>query len=105
MTRRPYHHGDLRAALVKAAQTAVEQGGPEAVSLRDLAKALGVSTAAPYRHFPDRRALLAEVAAQGFRDLTAAYRAAGASERDATAAMRETARAYLTLAFGRPGLF
>ena len=59
----------------RAALAAVEAGGPEAVSLRELAQSLGVSTAAPYRHFPDRRALLAEVAAQGFADLAAAYAA------------------------------
>ncbi|MGZ6040030.1 MAG: TetR/AcrR family transcriptional regulator [Phenylobacterium sp.] len=100
-----YHHGDLRAALVAGALAAVEAGGPDAVSLRDLAQSLGVSTAAPYRHFPDRRALLSEVAAIGFNDLTAAYARVQAEAPDAASALRETARAYLTLAFGRPGLF
>ncbi|WP_394764498.1 TetR/AcrR family transcriptional regulator [Phenylobacterium sp.] len=104
-TARGYHHGDLKAALIRGALAAVETGGPDAVSLRDLAQSLGVSTAAPYRHFPDRRALLAEVAAIGFNDLTAAYARAQAEAADPVAAMRETARAYLTLAFGRPGLF
>ena len=104
-TKRGYHHGDLREALVSAAQDAVEAGGPEALSLRDLAQSLGVSTAAPYRHFPDRRALLAEVAAKGFADLNAAYARAQADADTPIAALRETARAYLTLAFGRPGLF
>lgn len=104
-TSRGYHHGDLRAALIAAAQAAVEAGGPEAVSLRDLAQSLGVSTAAPYRHFADRRALLAEVAARGFTDLNAAYAKAQASHPEPWAALRETARAYLTLAFERPGLF
>jgi AcrR family transcriptional regulator len=103
--RKGYHHGDLRAALVRAALDAVEAGGPDAVSLRDLALKLGVSTAAPYRHFLDRRALLAEVAAIGFADLSAAYARAQADAPDAATALRETARAYLTLAFGRPGLF
>jgi AcrR family transcriptional regulator len=100
-----YHHGDLRAALIRAALEAVEAGGPDAVSLRDLALKLGVSTAAPYRHFADRRALLAEVAAIGFTELTTSYARAQTSAPDSLAAMRETARAYLTLAFGRPGLF
>jgi AcrR family transcriptional regulator len=100
-----YHHGDLRAGLIRAALEAVEAGGPEAVSLRDLALKLGVSTAAPYRHFPDRRAVLAEVAAIGFADLSAAYARAQAEASDPAAALRETARAYLNLAFGRPGLF
>jgi AcrR family transcriptional regulator len=100
-----YHHGDLRTALIAAAQAAVEAGGPDAMSLRDIAQSLGVSTAAPYRHFPDRRALLNEVAALGFADLGEAYARAQASAPDPQTALRETARAYLTLAFGRPGLF
>jgi AcrR family transcriptional regulator len=104
-TPRGYHHGDLRAALIAAAQAAVEAGGPEAVSLRDLAQSLGVSTAAPYRHFADRRTLLSEVAALGFRDLNEAYARAQDAASTPMAAMRETARAYLNLAFGRPGLF
>jgi AcrR family transcriptional regulator len=104
-TVRSYHHGDLRAALIRAAADAVESGGPDAVSLRDIAQSLGVSTAAPYRHFPDRKALLNEVAALGFADLNAAYARAQAGAETPVAAMRETARAYLNLAFGRPGLF
>ncbi|WP_293452106.1 TetR/AcrR family transcriptional regulator [Phenylobacterium sp.] len=105
MARKGYHHGDLRAALIQAAAEAVEQGGPDAVSLRDLAKTLGVSTAAPYRHFADRRALLAEVAAQGFEQLAEDYGRAAARNPDPKVALRDTARAYLGLAFRRPGLF
>ncbi len=89
-----YHHGDLRAALIAAAQAAVEAGGPDAVSLRDLALTLGVSTAAPYRHFHSRDALLSEVAARGFIDLGEAYARAQAAAPDPQAALRETARAY-----------
>jgi AcrR family transcriptional regulator len=102
---RSYHHGDLRAALIRAARDAVAVGGPEALSLRELAQATGVSRAAPYRHFEDRRALLAEVAAQGFVELTRAYANAAATGPTPEAALRETARAYLGLAFGQPGLF
>jgi AcrR family transcriptional regulator len=105
MSRPRYHHGDLREALIRAALAAVEAGGPDALSLRDLAQSLGVSTAAPYRHFPDRRALLSEVAAIGFNDLTAAYARVQAEAPDPVSAVRETAKAYLALAFGRPGLF
>jgi AcrR family transcriptional regulator len=105
MSRAAYHHGDLRAALVDAAAAAVAQGGPEAVSLRELAQKLGVSRAAPYRHFADRQALLNEVATRGFEELTAAYARAQAEATSPMAAMRETAQAYLMLAFGRPGLF
>ncbi len=63
---RSYHHGNLRAALIAAAETVVQEQGHEAVSLRALAESLGVSRGAPYRHFPDREALLAEVALNGF---------------------------------------
>src|SRR5271154_3073563 len=54
-----YHHGDLRAALMRAAGGEIERGGYENLSLREVAASLGVSRAAPYRHFVDRRALLA----------------------------------------------
>ena len=62
MAKSTYHHGDLANALVEAALKLVEQGGAEAVSLRDLSQSLGVSRAAPYRHFTDRDVLLATVA-------------------------------------------
>lgn len=104
MTKDGYHHGDLRAALIEAAATAIEAGGPEAVSLRELAKSLTVSTAAPYRHFANRRALLSEIAARGFVQLTEDYRRAAAHP-EPREALRATARVYLGLAFGQPGLF
>lgn len=69
-----YHHGDLRDALVQAALAEVERGGPEAVSINALAKKLGVSQPAPYKHFADREALLAAVAAEAFRQFTAMLR-------------------------------
>jgi len=61
-----YHHGDLRAALIAAAREALETSAPEAISLKSLALRLGVSQPAPYRHFQNRDALLAAVAADGF---------------------------------------
>ncbi|MEM1182070.1 MAG: TetR/AcrR family transcriptional regulator [Acidobacteriota bacterium] len=64
-----YHHGDLRAALVKSATEILEESGPGALSLRSVARAAGVSHAAPYRHFKDRHELLEAVAAAGFRAL------------------------------------
>jgi AcrR family transcriptional regulator len=105
MSRPRYHHGDLRTGLIEAAQAIVARDGAETLSLRELAQTLGVSTAAPYRHFPDRRALLDQVAARGFAELAATYARIQAEAPSPLAAMRETARAYLTLAFGRPGLF
>jgi AcrR family transcriptional regulator len=71
-----YHHGDLREALVQAALREAEQGGPEAVSISALAKKLGVSQPAPYKHFADREALLAAVTAEAFRQFMATLRAA-----------------------------
>lgn len=64
-----YHHGNLRAALIEAAGAILEAEGLESLSLRAVARAVGVSQTAPYRHFADREALLAAVAAQGFTDL------------------------------------
>lgn len=64
-----YHHGDLRAALVEAASTLVEEEGAARLSLREVARRVGVSHAAPYHHFPDKSALIAAVAARGFEAL------------------------------------
>ena len=69
-----YHHGDLRDALVQAALAEVELEGPEAISISALAKKLGVSQPAPYKHFADREALLVAVAAEAFRQFSAMLR-------------------------------
>jgi AcrR family transcriptional regulator len=77
LARKPlntYHHGDLRDALVQAALHEVELGGPEAVNISALAKKLGVSQPAPYRHFADREALLTAVTAEAFRQFSAGLR-------------------------------
>src|ERR1700737_888699 len=71
-----YHHGDLRDALVQAALVEAERGGPEAISIKALAKNLGVSQPAPYRHFADREALLQAVPAEAFRQFNAIMREA-----------------------------
>jgi len=79
LARKPdntYHHGDLRDALVQAALRDAELGGPEAISMKALAKELGVSQPAPYRHFADRDALLQAVTAEAFRQFTAILREA-----------------------------
>lgn len=65
-TERAYHHGDLRRALLTAALDAIAQEGPDALSLRDLARRAGVSHAAPAHHFKDRTGLLTAVAAEGY---------------------------------------
>ena len=66
---KPYHHGNLKSALLAAAETLLEMEGPGALSFRKLAEAVGVSHAAPRAHFSDRSALDATLAAQGFRQL------------------------------------
>jgi AcrR family transcriptional regulator len=65
-----YHHGDLRDALVQAALAEAELGGPEAISISALAKKLGVSQPAPYKHFADRESMLAAVTAEAFRQFS-----------------------------------
>ena len=78
--RRPYHHGNLRSELLAEAERTVREQGVDKLSLRELARATGVSHAAPRRHFPDRQALLDALAESGFerleRELAAALNAA-----------------------------
>ena len=62
--RSPYHHGALKEALLNAAESMLDEGGIEAVSLREAARRARVSPTAPYRHFADKEALLAALAAQ-----------------------------------------
>ncbi|MGY4623391.1 TetR/AcrR family transcriptional regulator [Bradyrhizobium sp. USDA 4486] len=99
-----YHHGDLRQTLLDLALSQIELSGPEAVSLAALARELGVSQSAPYRHFQDRDRLLAAVAADGFRMFAATLRKSteGLSGRRAVSAM---AKAYVAFGTARPGLY
>src|ERR1700753_4270537 len=79
LARKPpnsYHHGDLRDTLVQAALGEAERGGPQAISIKALAKRLGVSQPAPYRHFADREALLEAVTAEAFRQFNVIMREA-----------------------------
>ena len=64
--REGYHHGNLREAMVQAALDMIRERGPGGFSFAEVARAVGVSGAAPYRHFRDRNALVAEIARQGF---------------------------------------
>ncbi|MEU3086383.1 TetR/AcrR family transcriptional regulator [Streptomyces massasporeus] len=73
---RPYHHGDLRRAILGAALDVIAADGPSALSLRDLARRAGVSHAAPAHHFKDRAGLLTAIAAEGFGLLATALREA-----------------------------
>jgi AcrR family transcriptional regulator len=101
-TNAPFHHGDLRHALIEATTAMVERSGPAAVSLREAARIAGVSHNAPYRHFPTREALLAAVAANGFDRLRAALEDAAATSADRLLALGQ---AYVRFAAANPGLF
>ncbi|MFE1324489.1 TetR/AcrR family transcriptional regulator [Streptomyces sp. NPDC058741] len=74
---RPYHHGDLRRAILTAALDVIAADGPSALSLRGLARRAGVSHAAPAHHFKDRAGLLTAIAAEGFGLLATTLREAG----------------------------
>jgi len=74
--KQPYHHGALRSALLDEALRSLERDGLESLSLRGLAHSVGVSKTAPYRHFADKRALLVDMAAEGFRMFADALEAA-----------------------------
>jgi AcrR family transcriptional regulator len=98
MSRLTYHHGDLRRALASTAYGLVQAGGPDAVTIREVARRLEVSPAAIYRHFPDREALLGEVARLVRQDLARRILEEAEGVRDADARGRSIRR---FLALGR----
>ncbi|MFT4116316.1 TetR/AcrR family transcriptional regulator [Bradyrhizobium sp.] len=107
LARKPlntYHHGDLRDALIKAALREAEKGGAEAISIKALAKQLGVSQPAPYRHFADREALLAAVTAEAFRQFNAILREAMAKPSKQSKLSR-LAQATLDFGLRRNGVY
>jgi AcrR family transcriptional regulator len=96
---RPYHHGNLRAALLAQAERTVREHGAGDLSLRELAREVGVSHGAPRRHFPDRQALLDALAEAGFARLGAELqRAADGAGEDFEGRLRATAAAYVRFA-------
>ncbi|MHA4871751.1 TetR/AcrR family transcriptional regulator [Duganella sp. PWIR1] len=104
-TERTYHHGDLRASLLASALTVVEAEGYEAVSLRGLAEQLGVSRGAPYRHYPERDKLLAELAEVGFNRLNEFAQQTSAKARDPVASLVGAAQQFLQFVDEHPQLF
>jgi AcrR family transcriptional regulator len=99
----PYHHGDLRRALLEAALELLVEGGPDAVSLRDVAKRAGVSHAAPYRHFVSKDAMLRAIAQQGFAALRGHLEAAAAKRRDPLGRFEAMGFGYVAFARAHPG--
>ena len=91
-----YHHGDLRAAVLRAAEEIIEEQGLVALSVREAARRAGVSHSAPYRHFPDRETLLVELAADGFRRL---------ADQLESRRGREMGESYVRFALAHPNRF
>jgi AcrR family transcriptional regulator len=105
LTERPYHHGNLRPALLAAAERAIRERGVDQLSLRDLARRVGVSHGAPRRHFADRQALLDALAVGGFDRLGAALQDAVASAGDDfQARLQATGAAYIRFAIADAAL-
>ncbi|HEY1708365.1 MAG TPA: TetR/AcrR family transcriptional regulator [Rhizomicrobium sp.] len=100
---RPYHHGDLRNALLESARSILENQGLEALSLRAVARGAGVSHAAPYRHFPNHEALLAELAIEGFNELRADLAAANTPEHESDR-IASIGAAYMRFVARKPAL-
>ena len=93
-TPQPYHHGDLRRAVLTAAVEAIDESGPAGISLRDLARRAGVSHAAPAHHFGDKAGLLTALAVEGYDMLADAVIAAHRRTGD----LVETGVAYVRFA-------
>ena len=91
-----YHHGDLKTAILAQAATLVAERGADGISLRELARAAGVSHAAPAHHFTDRRGLFTALATEGFQLLAAALT-------EARPQFIEAAKAYVRFALAHPG--
>jgi AcrR family transcriptional regulator len=102
---RPYHHGDLRRALIDAARRLLEAEGPSALSLRAVAREAGVSPAAPYHHFKDKGELLDAVAGEGWDMLDKSIAKAKAAAASIQAAMTEIGVAYVCFATENPALY
>lgn len=104
--RRGYHHGNLREALIEAALNLIREKGPAGFTFAEAARAAGVSPAAPYRHFRDRDALLADVAKRGFEAFTQALAGAWNQGRpNAREAFNRLGAAYLAFASAEPAYF
>ncbi|WP_241566982.1 TetR/AcrR family transcriptional regulator [Hahella sp. KA22] len=98
----PYHHGNLRNELLDKALAQLKQVGPDKISLRALAREIGVSQTAPYRHFADKNALLAALAAQGYRELQRVTQEAADAHNDPSQQLCHSGNAYIQFARDNP---
>jgi AcrR family transcriptional regulator len=105
VARNNYHHGALREALLRATVELIETEGIGAVSLRQVARAAGVSPGAPYHHFADRAALLTALADEGFRRLANTLTEAHDTATTPTAALEAILNAYVKFAKTNPAYF
>jgi AcrR family transcriptional regulator len=104
--RESYHHGNLREALIETVLALISERGPAGFTFAEVARAAGVSAAAPYRHFRDRNALIAEVARRGFERFETELEQAWAGGRpDPLAAIENCGRAYLAFARREPASY
>ena len=103
---RAYHHGNLKEALIQAARELIKEKGPGGFTFADAARSAGVSAAAPYRHFRDREALLADVAREGFQRFEAMLQIGwNGGKPDALTAFGNTGKAYLAYARAEPAYY
>jgi AcrR family transcriptional regulator len=102
---KPYHHGNLREALLRAALRLISEVGPTAFTLRELARRANVSHNAPYRHFRDREALMAAVSTEGYAELTRTMQEAVEPDLDSLARLKQAGLAYVKFALRRPEHF
>lgn len=100
-----YHHGSLREALVCAAMRTVDRAGVDAISMRQLAREAGVSSAAPFRHFSDKQVLIDAVAERAASELRAILDRAADDGEDALTQFRAMTVAYVRYASEHPALF
>jgi AcrR family transcriptional regulator len=105
MLKKRYHHGNLRRTLIDASIAIIEESGPEALTLREVARRAKVSHTAPYRHFQDKSDLLAAVAEQGFIDLRAAIEQAWSHDTPPLDRLRQCGIAYVAFALERTAFF
>ena len=105
MTTKTYHHGDLRTALIAEGMALLADRAADAVSLREVARRVGVSATAVYRHFPDKDALMAALAHEGLARLATAQHAAFDAKGGGVAGFSATGAAYVRFALANPGLF
>ena len=105
MNKPAYHHGDLRASLVDAGLRLLLERDAEGLSLREVARDVGVSATAVYRHFPDKAALMLALAREGLDRLAAAQHGAADDAGGGDAGYAATGRAYIRFALANPALF